>query len=725
MQSVRQEEELSLSHSREEAELIESMLTNNKVDVLYSALQESETAMEIEQIKTVHTLFDYLKKDYIDGMRLDYDEIRETFAQRANPLLGEVEEDKAILEEIIDTFLTRMILNLLTQDKVAFKVQDDMVRALEELYDHREKPIIIERSSGGTSKENKKRKKEKEPVLGVKKDFAHYDRRNKEIADRCIAQRDPLTDEIEIHYSKAKKRGRHQKIRNEVIINTVEAMAGELIEKRQTLNHTHSQSAKKASADGGGGGGGTSPSDSSDISSPSSASMMIQGQKASTIDYYPIFKETLEVFNRCIPKAKNHGFYLQRLIQFIRTLDSHVWPLHGLMALANNLNYCVCASTVKLSFDRNVKRFYSCYSGLDLQDGQTVTCLRVVENDALRLKEWRDNPPSNRKPFETPEFTRSIGVFYLEKELCCPATLFFTEFSDRYKAHFPDCFDEGTTIGGTVVPSTTPTTAATTTKRKRVAPVKTKPSKKVKMEALGVATSETRCDDACLFDSLRPFDTKNDKCMLRVVMRHIHTGLEDHLASEEKQTAIWYAYTLKEQYKRNYVDERAQITGLLGGVTKKSFNANMKQLAFYTVISTPSLASVDDETTQLKLTDVCIDAMLDFIEAVVVPERKFPLFAASQKSRMMRAFVHHTEERIKRRKGPNPFLVGEKNNNSINLEECVKEMTNIHWLMCSPLLFIILFGHLAKEDATGLLRQTNTESYNCRALFKELELTLL
>lgn len=655
----------------EELEMIDSMLSNDKMHLLSDVInQEDDEEEEEEQPKTVYKLFEYLRKDFLDKMRLDYNEIYQTFCERAQPLVEDLVEDKPIIEEIIDTFLSLMVLTMITEDKVAFKVQDEMLNALYEMYDHREKVLPLDRAN----KENKKKKKEKEPVLRVKNDFAHYDRCNAEIAERCIAQRDPATDLIEIEFSKAKKRGRHNKSHNDLVTNAVETLAGELIERRQSLNHANATQAKSAN---------------DSLSSPCHSP---NGQKPNTINYYPIFKETLEIFNRCIPKAKNHGFYLRRLIQFIRTLDSHVWPLHGLMSLANNMNYCVHAETVKMQFDRTARRFYCCYSGLEIENGETVTCLRVVENNALRLKEWRDNPPSNRKPYEMPEFIRSVGAFYLKKALCCPSTLFFSEFSARYKSQFPDYFD-------TTSPS--PLLSPPTLVKKRKAPIVTLTSnKKVKVEP-------------DLFDSLRP-NPKEESSPLRVMMRYIDDFLEE-------SDSVWYAYKgYEEKYRKNYAEEKQQISNLLDKMNKKTFMADMKQLAFYAILSSPSLNNcAQEETEQVALIDICIDMMLDFIEALVVPERKFDAFAAAQKTRMMRAITSHVQQRIKRRKLlPNPFLL-----KTANLKETTREMMNIHWLICCPLLFIILFNYLAKEDATGLLRQTNKDEYNCKILIDAFELT--
>ena len=758
--------EITLSQTGEERELIDSMLTNNKVHLLYEALpqdqqqqqqqqhegddeyEEEEEAqlMDVEETKTVYTLFDYLKKPYLDGMRLEYREVYETFCDRAASLKGAVEQDKAIMEELIDTFLTRMVLNMITQDKVAFKVQDEMIHALEELYDHRERPIIVDRSANGV-KESKKKKKEKEPVLDVKNDFAHYDKRNREISERCIAQSQPESDEIEIHFSKAKKRGRHQKIRNEMIINPVEAMAGELIEKRQTLSHAHAQCKANNNANS------PNSSNNNSASSSPSGSSTNGGQKVNGIDYYPIFKETLNVFNRCTPKTNNHGFYIQRLIQFIRTLDSQVWPLHGLMSMANNMNYCVRAQKVTMKFDRTVKRFYCCFSGMELRDGETVTCIRIIENDAERLKEWRQNPPVDRKPFEAPEFTRSVGAFYMKEKLCCPSTLFFTTFSDRYKAQFPDCFDGS---NAPIIPSPVkkqePAVTTTNSKKKRkissvlvetkpkyeeedqlvsvkqevVAAVEQPPLKKLKT----VTLSNVKSEDACLFDSLLPFATKTRPSMLRVLMLHLVSAVQMHLAKpkgkDARERVVWYAYRgYEEKYKRNYVDEREQIFALLEKMTKKSFQADIKQLAFYSIISSPAFITLQEGEAQIGVADRCVDAILDFVEALVVPERKFADFANDQKTRMMRAICHYTQQRIKKRGlgVANPFIVTTTGGKR-DLVEATEKIQSISWLRCCPLLFLIIFSHLAKEDVTGLIRQPNIEAYDYKPLFKVLQLTL-
>jgi len=505
----------------EEAVVIETMIKNNKVHLLYDAMgKEVPNQVKKERVKTtrggggedssktIQSLFEYTKGgEFLDKMRLDYEEIYQTFSERARPLLGELREDKALIMEIIDSFITRMVLNMVTQDKLAVKARTDMVDRIEALYDHRDGKAVTR----------------------VKNDFANYDYVNECISRRCKESRDEATDELYARFSEPKKRGRHPKTKTEEVVNEIEVIAGEYIAKRLTLGPSLAVTNSGGSSESS---GPSSPTNTSGSGSSDESHVNLI-QKAGSIDYYPVFQQILETYNRCTPKLNNHGFYLQRLMHFIRVLDSRQWPLHGLMSVANNMNYCVHAETVKMHFDRAKKRFYCCYSGLEIQNNETITYLRVVENDAARLKEWRENPILMGKPFESPEFTRSIAAFYLKKELCCPSTLFYTPFTETYKANFPDYFN----VAATATKSSKATAAAamavtTTTKKKRVVKPKRKAlealplvidddeepvTKKARTDAQPsssrIVLTDIRCDDDSLFESLSVYTQKEPEAV--------------------------------------------------------------------------------------------------------------------------------------------------------------------------------------------------------------------
>lgn len=678
----------------EESEVIQNMIKNNKVHLLYDAMgKEVPTPIKKERVKTVksgggggedscktiHSLFEYTKKEFIDKMRLDYEEIHATFSERARPLLQELEDDKAIIMEIIDTFVNRMVLNLIVHDKVALKARTDMVDRIESLYDHR----------NGV------------PVTKVKNDFANYDYVNECLSRRCKESRDQETDELYARFSEPKKRGRHPKMKTEEVINEIETIAGEYIAKRLTL--VQSVMTKPPTTNSG---------DSSPNSSSSSGGSSVDEcapvfiQKAGSIDYYPIFQQVLETYNRCTPKLNNHGFYIQRLLHFIRVLDSRQWPLHGLMSIANNMNYCVHAETVKMHFDRTKKRFYCCYSGLEIQNNETVTYLRVVENDATRLKEWRENPILMGKPFESPEFTRSIAAFYLKKELCCPSTLFYTPFTDTYKAKFPDYFDAATTTKTTKCSSTATTAAAT--KKKRVLKPKRKAleplpividddeeekepvTKKARLDPqpARIVLTDIRCDDDDddnddnLFESLAMYAT--EPVVEVAPLTNLRTCMSSLLHRIEVDNK-WYGCEVKEESLpliKRYKTERDVMHGLLDLATKKSCLTVIKEMIGH--------AMVDDSVS----VDHCYVTLLDFIEAVIVPEKKLSSFAVHQTNVVMRVLLHEARRHARGRALSSLFIVTN-----------VDEMVHSSWFKTCPILFMALFDYMSKHDLSGLLKK--------------------
>lgn len=632
----------------EEDCLIDSMLKNNKVELLYDALGQDVPVTKKKkktttattngagggEPKTIYTLFEYMKEDFLQKLRLDYDEMYTMFSERARPLLDEIEEDKERIIEIIDTFVTRMVLGLITQDKVAVKTRADMIDRIEAFYDHRQG----------------------KPVIAVKNDFLNYDYVNECISRRCKEASDEATDELNIRFSEPKKRGRHPKLKTECVINEIETISSEYIVKRLAL----SQAAVIAQ------------NNQRLVDSPSRES-----PKLTSVDYYPIFQKILETYNRCVPKQNNHGFYIQRLMHFIRVLDSRQWPLHGLMKMVNNMNYFVHAESVKMRFDRTKKRFYCCYSGLEIQNNETVTCLRLVENDAQRLKEWRDNPISVGKPFEAPEFTRSIAIYYLKKELCCPSTLFYTPHTESYKAHFPDYFANPTAVATSVTPTTTTRKRKTKRKVHKEPLPEESPCKKPR-----IMLTEIHCDDECLFDSLASYAEPGT----------LHYCMSSLIQCVEV-TGTWYRAG-EQKLKERYTIEKGVIHALLSGVTRKSFPSIVNQVIIRTLVT-------DDDVSQ------CYDALLEFCETLVVADlkKKVSSFGSHQTNEFMRALLHETRRHSKQRLIPLAIPPP--------LYATLKELVYSEWFKKCPLLFMIVFGYMSEHDTLSLLCKPYPQYMNC------------
>lgn len=694
----------------EESALIDDMLSKNKIHLLYDALstpipvptttatikQEASTSAVAspEEAKTIYTLFEYLKPEFLNHFRLNYDEVYATFCERAKPLKDELMEDESIVRQIIDTFVSRMFLNLITQDKVALKVRSDMVERIEALYDHHQ----------GV------------PVTECKNDFAHNDYVTRIISERCKEGRNEATDEINARFSKPKKRGRHQKLRPEEVVNEVESIAGEYIAKRLSLAQA-TAAAAAAMAD-----------------SPTTTNMAKNGSVATTtglvngIDYYPIFQQTLEIFNRCNPKLNNHGFYIQRLLHFIRTLDARQWPLHGLMRAANNMNYCLEVQTVKMNFDRSKRRFYCCFSGTEIQDGETVTLLRLVENDAERLKAWRENPIISGKPFEAPEFTRSVCAFYMKKELCCASTLFFAPFSERYKAHFPDYFNHASS--STTTTTTTPIPAPKASKKRvtkpkrkasdkeesmngqplkkpRLMPAverkKTKTTEKSsKKNKRRIMLSDVKCEDECLFDSLSAPVQEPALMTIRVAMATLCHVIEEHLARDPLFNGVWF-HRKDASLEKNYSVEKMAVKELLDAATKKSFIEDLQGLIIYGLLSSPPPLTVSySEETMVKDVAPCYAALLDFVEALMLPDKKLSLFAAPQQNVMVRGLMHETRRHSKARPVDHENVFAQR-------RSLVDTVSSLCWLKRCPLVFLFVYSYMVAHDADGYLKQANQE----------------
>lgn len=361
-------------------------------------LDESlEQMIDRHQHKTVYTLLAML--DRRDAIRLSYEELLQTFRERARPLCQVVEENRGVIERVIEHYCTRLLLKLLLLDKSALRLSE-FVDRIERLYE-REPPPPPPPSS-----QQNKTVGEERIIDGVKNDFVYYDSVNAMIHARCAEGGDMTTDELYNSNSVARKRGRKKKQKDDVVEMVPDAL--------EHIMASLIQSGKKSIAAASGGGG--------------------SGSKSSpVVDMYPAYKRCLEVLDESIPKRENHGSLLENLIHSLRRLSADDGVPSELLRVINNAQYCTAARTVRLSFDPEKERFYCCVTGEPLENGEEVNWLQFVERDARRGGDDRAaSLDVIGRPFEQEEFTRSIKSFLFKRVIDdSPVTIFRTTSDDE------------------------------------------------------------------------------------------------------------------------------------------------------------------------------------------------------------------------------------------------------------------------------------------------------
>ena len=349
---------------------------------MVSVDQSLEQMIDRHQHKTVYTLLALLERR--DAIRLSYDELLRTFRDRARPLVEVVQENRGVIERVIEQYCTRLLLKLLLLDKSALRLSE-FVERIERLYE-REPPPPPPPSS--QNKNNSQEPPRSERIIDrVKNDFVYYDAVNAMINARCTQGGDMTTDELYNSNSVARKRGRKKKQKEgdavEPVPDALEHIMASLI-----------QNGKKSIAAASGG-----------------------SKSSPVVDLYPAYKRCLEVLNESIPKRDNHGLLLEHLIQSMRRLSVDDGVPSELLCVINNAQYCTAARPVRLSFDPERERFYCCVTGEALENGEEVNWLQFVERDARRGGD--DDRASGLdvigRPFEQEEFTRSIKSFLFKR----------------------------------------------------------------------------------------------------------------------------------------------------------------------------------------------------------------------------------------------------------------------------------------------------------------------
>jgi hypothetical protein len=664
----------------EDENMISEMLDNNKMSLLYDAFDIKHDEIEIDDspiilspkstplrikengnaatAKSLNSLLGYLKGSFCELLKNKYQEVYETFATRAKPLVNEVADNRLIIENIIETFVQRLILDLITLDKAAFKVED-MIEKVRELYYKR----------AGTF------------VVAFKNDFERYDYVNAMIHLRCREACDQASDKVYARCSQPKKRGRHNKQRPEEQINEIELITAEYIVPKKPapvlVEGDEEQQQQQRGAPG-------------------------WSHKPNTIDYYPIYNQTLQILNKTIPKTDNPGWYLERLIRYLRTLDSTVWPLHGLVSSLNNMNYCVFVKRVIVRFDKNKRRYYCAYSGLPIESGETVTWIKLVENDAERTALWRSQKILIGRPFEAPEFTRSIVSYYVKSQLCCPHSIFFTTFSERYRARFPDYFGEKKK-SSPMTTTPTPTPTRKTKSQKEAEPevkVVTKKPRRVRLDTKKIEPEPS------LFSSLAPYASEHNQQVDVVLKPRPLLLLLVELSS-----------ALTSMSSKDKDEDRADLVALFDRMTEDNFDEELDLALYYFLISSPkdALSQKSSKEEKTKAVNELRAYLFDFVLALFNnASQLMQTLKIVNKNTMCRQLLlrvyKHSKESCDVRVSLTLF------NNTNSQAERLEKAHLLDHFMRHHLLFITLFDYLVNHEAAQHLRVKSPHSEGHLAL---------
>jgi hypothetical protein len=642
--------------------LFGEMIEKNKISLLYEAFDKEidiagDEGVEIvaastqatSEQKTIHRLFEtYLSESFLGRLRLSFDEVYETVSARAKPHKNEVLRDRAQIEAIIDMFIKRMVLGMLNVDKAATKSKE-MYEKIEALY--------------------YKRYDEKTKKLGlvakVKNDFIHHDYVDRIRLEREKLALDRATDPVSMHFSEPKKRGRHAKNRVEEVWNEMETLASQYILSKK-LNSPI-----------------TAATTTLEVSPP-----QIQQKSTNAVNFYPTFEKTLTILNQSIPRLTNHGWYIEMLLRAIRTLDPKVWPLHGLATMLHNANYVVHAKRVITKFDRVKCRFYCCFSGLEIKNGETVTWIKVVENDAERLAAWHENTVLLNRPFEAPEFKRSVASFYMKSELCCPVSLFYAPFSDAYKERFASHFSPKTTV-------------TLDLKRKQV--IASGGDGGVEEEEQKVIKKKKKT-------------TRQETCVSTHPITQIMLHLVSLFTAGDASERLIHNELVK--YRKNYDDEKTELFGVFEAISDRSFTNDLQRVIYYCFIGSPYYdIETMERDAQLSLIADCLDTVLDIFEIVTVATPNF-----AKKSVLAERLAFSVVQRKKQRTTYENLIaqcIREKTTES----SAIAKFAALPFLGHFSFFFLILFEYLFAREIKKVIKPTGERATLYTTLLHRLHLT--
>jgi hypothetical protein len=368
-------------------------------------------------IALVYTLFIYLSQAFVSALTVEKKTINRIFHDRCKPLLKEIVAQGDHIERIMSTFVRRMILEIIARDDRGVKFKQ-ILRELEELY-------LIE-----------KRGDNEIPLYRGRNDFSNLDKihllAGEITRDSLLFYTEPEKDEFHKKCAATKKRGRRPTSESAVVPNRLNTIKSAYILSKKKLPPITYDERDGLYYLG-------YPEDYPDkVVQEKEDEIPIVGMNGQhPVDCYPIFVKTLQVWNDCIPRANNHGWYLEKLYRAVRCLSSKQWPMRGLVRSLLNAE-CIFERR-KIRIERlpvGDNPYYCAYSGKPIEVGEEVWHIRILLHSGRRHMEWYRKDYKPTIPNTSSLYTGSIKCYLIKSRIVSQNSIFYSDFDPAYKALF-------------------------------------------------------------------------------------------------------------------------------------------------------------------------------------------------------------------------------------------------------------------------------------------------
>lgn len=346
-------------------------------------------------------LFRFLEDAFVARFTLDFAALERLFHYRCRPLLGELRGERPLIDAACQTFARRLILEALARDERGGKFRETLGR-LEQLY------VLREPTPGGAAPSRKAHHVKQQQmalraVRGGKSNTAHATALWALVEETT---RDSLGAE-DAFYEKCarpKRRGRRPDSERETHVHAVNRIKAAYILSQRAPSQEEPE-------------------------------LVVSAE----IDYYPLFLHTLVIFNACIPRAENHGAFLEVLWRAVALLGGEQWPMRGLVkALLNAEAVLPLRKTVVPATPDT--RYRCAYSGAQLAAGEEVWHVRILTRCGRRLRRWElgleGGPSLPAARNIAPEYVASVRAFLVRPEVVSQCSLFYAEFPADYRRQY-------------------------------------------------------------------------------------------------------------------------------------------------------------------------------------------------------------------------------------------------------------------------------------------------